>query len=174
MRNLFLQIFCILFGISVNATQLCRTDSIPASTPDSQFINNNDGTITDLKTGLMWKKCLEGFSGSSCESGSMEFFTWQQALQQPKVVNSGDGLAGYHDWRIPNIRELRSIVEEQCYHPAININRFPNTPDTYSAWSGTPYNFRDDRAWTVYFGFGDSYLELRSDSFAVRLVRGGN
>ena len=170
-RLLFILIY-LAISPSAIATQTCKKDYISASTPENQFADNNDGTVTDLKTGLMWKKCLEGFSGSSCENGSMETFTWQQALQQPEYINNGAGFAGYNDWRIPNIRELRSIVEEQCYHPAININLFPNTPDTYSVWSGTVHSTWS-KAWTVYFGFGDSYLELRSDSFAVRLVRGG-
>ncbi|MCI5228088.1 MAG: DUF1566 domain-containing protein, partial [Candidatus Electrothrix sp. AX2] len=122
--RIFLLLICLSLAITVHAEQTCRTDFIPASTPDSQLVDNGDGTVTDSKTGLMWKQCLEGLSGSDCATGSAESFTWQEALQQPGVINHAGGFAGYTDWRLPNINELISIVEEQCYNPAINLNRF--------------------------------------------------
>ena len=173
MQIFFLLIFCIFFVSTAYAVQTCKPDSIPASTPDSQFIDNNDNTITDLKTGLMWKKCFEGISGDACETGSADSFAWQQALQQPGTVNSGGGFAEYDDWRLPNIRELMSIVEEQCYDPAINLNRFPNASSSL-VWSGSPYAVDSgSRAWVVNFKYGDLYNTDRSVHYAVRLVRDG-
>ncbi|MCW5200383.1 DUF1566 domain-containing protein [Desulfobulbus sp. F4] len=135
--------------------------------------DNGDGTVTDSKTGLMWKKCLEEISGGNCENGSAAgSFTWQQALQQPGTVNASGGFASYTDWRLPNIRELRSLVEEQCYHPAINLNHFPNTPGS-DVWSGSPDAADPGYAWYVIFDYGSSYLNRRDDTNAVRLVRGG-
>lgn len=173
MRTFFLMLCCIVSATTVHAD--CKTDSIPASTPDSQLTDNGDGTVTDSKTGLMWKQCLEGLSGSDCATGSASTFTWQEALQQPGVVNA-TGFAGHTDWRLPNIRELRSIVEEQCYSPAINKTYFPNTPsdpDTPSSkiWSGSPVANLSDYAWYVLFHYGDSFHGLRDTSYAVRLVR---
>ena len=171
-RIFFLTLCCMSFAATVYAEQSCTSASIPASTPDSQFIDNNDGTITDSKTGLMWKKCLEGASGDSCEEGLVGYFTWQAALQQIETVNTGGGFAGHSDWRFPNIRELISIVEEQCYEPSINLNRFPNTPISY-AWSSSPDSNNEARAWLVYFGYGNSAPVERSNKCTVRLVRGG-
>ncbi len=157
----------------VHAAQTCKPDSIPASTPDSQFVDNGDGTITDSKTGLMWKKCLEGLSGNNCESGATGSFTWQKTLQQLNIVNNSGGFAGHIDWRLPNINELVSLVEEKCVSPAINLNRFPNTPNS-GVWSGSPYADNSDSAWSVYFYDGASSNANRSINYAVRLVRGGN
>ncbi|MGR0482879.1 MAG: Lcl C-terminal domain-containing protein [Candidatus Electronema sp. V4] len=173
MRISLLLVFCIFSAAAVHATQTCTPDSILASTSDSQLLDNGDGTVTDSKTGLMWKQCLEGVGGALCDAGLPSNFTWQEALKQPIIVNSGGGFAGYTDWRLPNIRELVSIVEEQCYNPAINMNRFPNTPNSY-VWSGSPYADSQDLAWHVLSSYGGSYYSNRISSFSVRLVRGGN
>ena len=171
MRTYFLIFFCVFSTATAHAAQTCKTDSIPASTPNSQLTDNSDGTVTDSKTGLMWKQCLEGVSGNLCETDSPGSFTWQLALQQPETVNTGGGFAGYTDWRLPNIRELRSLVEEQCSAPAINLDRFPNTPSSY-VWSGSPGADYSVYAWYVSFNYGDSNFRYRYGS-AVRLVRDG-
>ncbi|XOF32560.1 MAG: DUF1566 domain-containing protein [Candidatus Electrothrix sp. YB6] len=170
---LFLMLCCCMFSAAtVHAEQVCKTDSIPASTPDSQFTDNGDGTVMDSKTGLMWKKCLEGIEGDNCETGSADTVTWQEALQQPGLVNTGGGFAGHTDWRLPNIRELRSLIEEQCSYPAINLTYFPNTPNSY-VWSRSPAAAYSGSAWYVYFGYGYSNVYNRYSYAAVRLVRGG-
>ena len=161
MQTFFIILCCIFSAATVHATQTCRTDLIPASTSNSQLIDNGNGTITDLKTGLMWKQCLEGVSGSSCGRGVPDTFTWQKALQRPGVINNAGGFAGYTDWRLPNIKELISLIEEQCAFPAINLARFPNTPtsaDTPTSyiWSGSPGTAFSDSAWYVNFGNGSS------------------
>ncbi|WP_339136250.1 MAG: DUF1566 domain-containing protein [Candidatus Electrothrix sp. GW3-4] len=175
MRILVLMLCCIFSAVTAHAAlqQICRTDTIPASTPDSSLIDHGNGTVTDSKTGLMWKKCLEGAEGTDCEIGSPSNFTWQGALQQPGTVNASGGFAGYQDWRLPNIRELYSLVEEQCYSPAINLNRFPNTPQELTVWSGSPCVTDLDSAWSVFLGYGYSKANNRNLSSAVRLVRGG-
>jgi hypothetical protein len=173
MKRYFLLFCCMFSAAGVHAAQTCKPDSIPASTPDSQLVDNGNGTITDSKTSLMWKKCLEGLSGSNCESGSAGSFTWQEALQQPIAVNTSGGFAGHSDWRLSNINELVSIVEEQCYDPAINLSRFPNTPSSY-VWSGSPYASSSDSAWNVHFYSGSYSSGSRGSVSAVRLVRGGN
>ncbi len=158
----------IVSGVSA---QTCNTSSVTATTPDSRLTDNGNGTITDTKTGLMWKKCMEGVTGNSCDTGSATAFTWQTALQQPGVVNGG-GFATYHDWRLPNIKELTSIVEEQCYEPGINLNRFPNTPSSV-VWSGSPVDGLWTSAWVVDFGEGAALQFSRGLGHRVRLVRGG-
>jgi hypothetical protein len=164
-----LTILCCLF--SAATVHAACNSNIPASTPNSQLTDNGDGTVTDNKTGLMWKQCLEGISGSNCTTGTMTIFTWQQALQRPGTVNTS-GFAGYTDWRMPDIRELRSMIEKQCYNPAFNTTRFPNTPGLL-VWSGSPVAGSSDGAWFVNFILGVSHAGKRSDFGAVRLVRGG-
>ncbi|MCI5142691.1 MAG: DUF1566 domain-containing protein [Candidatus Electrothrix sp. ATG1] len=90
------RLFCRLTG-RLPTIQL----SISPTTPSSQLIDNNDGTVIDLETGLMWKKCLEGFSGDLCLSGILAYYNWHQALKVPAEVDNGAGFANYHDWRYP-------------------------------------------------------------------------
>ena len=85
------------------------------------FTNNNDGTVTDNNTGLMWAKCSEGESGSSCTNGSIITMHWNEALIAAKMSRR----AGYKDWRLPNKKELESIVAYNRI-PAINTTYFPS------------------------------------------------
>ena len=169
--NYFLLLILSLSGLSgaVNAAQICRSQSeIPATTPDSRFNDHSDGSLTDTQTGLMWAKCAEGMSGSGCTTGSASTHTWQAALD----LAEASALAGYNDWRLPNINELRSIVEGQCYAPAINLSIFPNTPAS-TFWSASPSAYVSSYAWYVYFNYGFSDYYSRDGDEHVRLVRGG-
>jgi hypothetical protein len=173
MRSLFALIFFVFFAATAHAEQICKPDSISATTPDSQLLDNGNNTISDLKTGLMWKKCLEGVSGRFCDTNDPDSFTWQQAIEHVRIVNKLGGSAGHDDWRMPTVRELISIVEEQCYAPAVNQNRFPNTPSS-SVWSRSPYAGSENYAWLVNFGNGGSRNLNRGYDRYVRLVRGGH
>ena len=168
-RLIFL-LFSLMAG-TVQA-QTCHPESIPASTPDSQLQDNGDGTITDTKTGLMWKQCVEGQSGSDCASGSAKTFTWQQALQRAQTVNSSGGFAGASDWRLPNIKELSSLVEQQCWEPTINLTRFPHASSD-GLWSSSAVAGSTDGAWFVDFGYGYTFWDSKGYSYRLRLVRSG-
>ncbi len=139
----------------------------PQTTPDERFTVYNDGTVTDKQTGLMWQQCMLGLSGTMCDQGSASIFDWKGALEQ-----AGQPFAGHSDWRLPNVKELLSIVEKQCSAPAINLTIFPNTTSS-GVWSSSPYAFYSSSAWYVYFGYGDSSLNLRNGNGQVRLVRSG-
>lgn len=165
-------VLLLTLGAGQTWAQICHPESIPASTPDSQLQDNGDGTITDLKTGLMWKQCLEGQSGSDCASGSVEAFTWPQALQRAQTVNSGGGFAGFTDWRVPNIKELSSLVERKCVEPAINLTRFPNASN-YWLWSSSAVAGETDFTWGVDFYNGEPYWRSKDLDYQLRLVRSG-
>ena len=87
------------------------------------YTDNGNGTVTDNLTGLMWKKCSEGQNNDSTCSGTALIYTWEDALTQCENLS----FAGYTDWRLPNKRELFSIVHFGTYAPAINTTYFPNT-----------------------------------------------
>lgn len=79
------------------------------------YTDNNDATITDNVTGLTWQKEMA------------EKLTYQQALKKVKTVNTG----GYHDWRIPTIKELYSLIKfngkvkgEKAISPFIDTHYF--------------------------------------------------
>lgn len=186
----------MLVAPPVFAAVTCTTENtaLPEMTPTADFTDNGDGTVTHARTGLVWMRCSLGqtWDGAAC-TGTAATYTWQQALQVAADVNSGasnadgDGQAGYAgqtDWRLPNRRELESIVERRCYRPAINEALFPNTPyepdvdvrisKAGFVWSSSPYVSHAGSAWVVDFGTGGGvYAELKTNALRVRLVRAG-
>ncbi|CAK0773005.1 hypothetical protein CCP4SC76_5670002 [Gammaproteobacteria bacterium] len=94
--------------------------------------------------------------------------TWADALTAAK----NSRLGGYSDWRLPNAKELQSIVDYSVYTPSINSAIFPNTPSS-NFWSSAPFADLSGSAW--YVDFYDGYVDYyyRSSALAVRLARGG-
>ena len=133
------------------------------------YTDNGDGTITDNSTSLMWQKCSVGLSGASCGTGSVTSETWNQAT----TTCVGLSLAGHADWRLPNIRELSSLVIYDTTAPlAINTTYFPNTQSS-SYWSSTPSTQDSGSAWSVNFSSGFSSYSSIGYTGDVRCVRGG-
>jgi hypothetical protein len=155
----------LTFVISAHA--VCRTDIKP-DTSDSRFVVNANGTVTDNKTQLMWKHCPEGLSGAACAVGTAQTLTWKVALDNSAATS----FAGFSDWRLPNIKELTSIVERRCYNPSINETVFPNSSSSVF-WSSSVVAFNPDTAWMVNFNYGHDINSYKSDNFYVRLVRSG-
>ena len=125
-----------------------------------KFIDNGDGTVTDLSTGLMWAKDMHS---AGCNHGKM--LTWQGAMQYAKSLS----FAGYSDWRLPSIKELVSIADYSKLSPAIH-GIFKGTPCGYF-WSGS--NFKSDTrgAWVVGFDTGRVNGDDKSEFFYIRCVR---
>ncbi|PIE36158.1 MAG: hypothetical protein CSA53_08155 [Gammaproteobacteria bacterium] len=150
-----------------SAWAVCNAN-IQATTPDDRFIvDAANGLVTDKVTGLIWQRCSLGQTGSNC-SGAATPYTWEAALQ----AATDSTFAGYTDWRLPNIKELSSIVEQRCHGPAINTAVFLNTAGGGS-WSSSPHASDGSRAWTVFFGNGGDHEGIRSYGSYVRLVRDG-
>ncbi len=171
MRSIRLAImFVSLWSVTSTTWATCTT--IPSSTSDSQLVDDGDGTVTDTATSLIWRQCSEGQANDTSCTGNALTYTWQQALQIPQTLNTSGGFAGHTDWRLPNLKELRSIVEEACYSPSINSTRFPNTPSS-GFWSASAFAAFSSYAWSVDFGHGNSHDGYRSNFRPVRLVRGG-
>jgi hypothetical protein len=168
--------YLILASFSSEA-QNCLSDSMAETTPSTQYVIHGDGTITDTSTALMWKQCLEGLSGIECQSGIINETNWANALAVPKTINNSGGFGGYADWRLPNVAELVSIVEEQCSSPAINESVFPNTANKFT-WTGSPDYYNDTATWSVDFNIGATGSITRQTSgninYPLRLVRGTN
>ncbi|MGR0481011.1 MAG: Lcl C-terminal domain-containing protein [Candidatus Electronema sp. V4] len=165
--------FAISLVFATNSASAACNTALPSTT--SHFLDKGDGTVVDGQAKLMWKKCLEGLSGTTCSTGTVLTFDWAGALSL-----SGTSFATYSDWRLPNIKELQSIVEEQCDNPAINATVFPNVPAASQAWSSSPYSESVVsgsttywKAWAVYFTNGAVSLPLSrsTNTLHVRLVR---
>jgi hypothetical protein len=160
---------CGLAGPALAET--CTDTTIPARNPDAVYTDNGDGTVLDTRTQLVWKRCAEGmtWSGSTC-TGSSQTVKWTDAL----ALATAATYAGKSDWRLPNVKELLTLVEECRTQPAINTVIFPNAPSAI-AWSSTPTYIVQNTAWYVDFSTGYSfYGQGRATLQNVILVRGGN
>ena len=73
-------------------------------------------------------------------------------------------------WRLPNIKELKSLVETACYDPAINSNMFKEVSSN-SYWTSSTLAEDARNAWTVKFDDGIARYINKTDNAATRLVR---
>jgi hypothetical protein len=110
------------------------------------FVDNGNGTVSDLATGLMW---MQHDSGKALD--------WKSALAYAENLE----FAGYDDWKLPNIKELQSIVDYSEDYPAINKYFFETTDKNAYFWSSTsaydskesPEKMKNYWAWYVAFGY---------------------
>lgn len=158
------------FGLAANCT---NPNIVSSSDEDIKFTVNADGTVTDNSTKLQWMRCSVGQSwdgaNSNC-SGEATQYSWVDALKWVSMANQSQGFAGHNDWRIPNINELRSIVEDCNSEPAINATLFPATP-RFKFWSSSTYSALMSNAWLVDFDQGRDNFELKTNRNVIRLVR---
>ncbi|WP_172452707.1 DUF1566 domain-containing protein [Chromatium okenii] len=134
----------------------------------NSFVDNEDGTVTQSNTGLMWAKCSEGQTGIGCV-GDATAMDWSSALTAANNSRLGD----HNDWRLPNAKELQALADYSRYSPAIDTSYFPNTPNLWF-WSGSPdadYSV-NVFPWYVDFYYGYASNDDRSNGNHVRLVRG--
>lgn len=140
------------------------------TTPADRYVTQSNATVVDTETGLMWKRCAQGFvwEGTTCteDPATAASYSWSDAL----ASGASHQFAGHGDWRLPNKIELASIVEYSCFEPAINSAIFPSTP-VNSFWTNTPNYFNISFAWAVNFAQGEHTTTRRSNMFGVRLVR---
>jgi hypothetical protein len=168
------------------------TAAVTTTLLGGRYQDNNDGTVTDVKTNLQWMRFSLGqkWENETCV-GEAEGFTWKEAQQAAELINKHGGYAGYQDWRLPTIDELKSLVYcssgqpktwndtgEECEgdyaRPTIDSGAFPNIPSSWSwFWSASPLAGHSGRAWGVHFGSGDADYGSRDYYGHVRLVRGG-
>ena len=163
------------------------------------YTDNGDGTITDNNTGLIWEK--KDDSGGL--HGMKNTYTWAitpepytnimngtMVTEFLAALNTPPCFAGHCDWRIPNVRELQSIVNYNGSLPAIKDAFFhysgcPGCTDvtqascsctlpTASYWSSTTAEYSDRTlAWYVDFGRGRGDADDKRGALPVRAVRGG-
>jgi len=129
-----------------------------SSTSDNLVVNN-DGTVTDKNNGLMWQQVT---------GNNDQLMIWKDALSYCENLT----FASYTDWRLPNIKELASLVDLSRYQPAIHTKYFSNTRLNYY-WSSTSFA---DNTWNVSFEGGYSGYDkdsAKSNKYYVRCVRGG-
>jgi hypothetical protein len=164
---------CLIILVCFSVQPVFATCDTDLTTSTDHLTVYSSDEVYDSKTGLIWKKCLQGFSGPNCDiPGAETTFTWSDALDEADAP-----------WRLPNVKELQSIVELACSAPAItsDTNIFPGTHTT-AVWSnspvlsgplydagvlsGTPFSLA-----VTFNGNGDVVPSFRSTPYHVRLVR---
>lgn len=160
-----------LLAISSSWAASCRTETLAESTPTSRFTNTAE-VVTDQETTLSWMRCAVGqaWDGKSC-NGEPRTLDWQQAMALVEKINA-EGVGGHHDWRMPVVPELASIVERQCFNPRMNSSVFPGAPSVIF-WSSMEKMGKSGYAYTLNFGAGEAVATAKDQQGAVRLVRGG-
>jgi hypothetical protein len=172
----YISLIPLILGASISTAQICILDNIRATTPTERFIDNKNGTVTDAKTGLQWSRCAIGQSynvkDSECNGSPIDFGSWSAALQYIDNQNrTEEGFFGFTDFRIPNIKELASIVERQCYEPSINVNVFPSTPsNTFISSTPADANYTDNFRYINYEN-GAEFTPTISFIANIRVVR---
>lgn len=147
-------IICCLLGASM-AQAACP------SVATAQRFTVNGAEVTDKETGLIWARCSVGqaWNGSTC-AGSATGHWHETALTLAKQTKG---------WRLPNVKELGSLIDEGCQFPAIDSAAFPNTPSAYY-WSSS-HSTGNNGALYVVFSDGAINYEARNLNYGVRLVR---
>jgi hypothetical protein len=127
---------------------------------------DSDGTnnvVNDAWTGLQWRRCEQGraWNGSAC-TGTAMTFTHLEALEHASDQTG---------WRLPNIKELSSLVDLSISSGArLQTTAFPGADAGYF-WTTSPdVNYSKD-VWLAHFEDGSVSANLRSNVLKVRLVR---
>jgi hypothetical protein len=150
----------------------CLLGLVPCAATAQPFVVSADGLeVTDSATGLIWRRCAEGLvwdTATTTCTGTASTFSHELALTRARTEAIATGIA----WRLPNVKELSSIVDISLSNPAIDATAFPATPaDAF--WSASPYVGIPSCAWIVYFINGSVGYNSRTSSSEVRLVRAG-
>jgi len=130
--------------------------------PDPRFTDHGNGTVTDNLTGLMWTK------NANLPGGS----TWNDAIDYCNAMNAGAGTYGYNDWRLPNVRELQSLIDYSRWSPALPSGHPFTGVQPYSYWSSSSADLSYE-AWFVYLPLGRVDHDNNADEYYVWPVRAG-
>ena len=137
------QILLIMIGLSISLL--------------ADFSRNNDTQIvTDNETGLQWQ-----------DNESVNK-TWQGAIDYCENLTLGS----YEDWRLPNINELTSLVDDSKSKPSIDTVVIHTGSKGYY-WSSTTRADYSGIAWSVNFGYGFRASKYKDANLYVRCVRTG-
>ena len=139
--------------------------------PVSRFTDQGQ-TITDTLTGLMWTKDANAPGPDACVTGVPK--NWQEAIIHVKCLNDSSFL-GFNDWRLPNIRELKSLVNYGQAAPSAWLELsfgFVNVQEG-NYWSSSSFALSLEKAWSVGFWVGGVEVKNKSDNLYIWPVRAG-
>ena len=133
--------------------------------PEPRFTDHKNGMVTDKLTGLIWTK-------DSLQIPNGMF--WPDAVAACYDLS----FAGYDDWRLPNLRELHSLIDYGNHTPALPADHPFTNVQGYFYWSSTSPAYRSPtdstEAWAVRLADGWVFYTVHEYTFYVWCVRGGN
>ena len=139
--------------------------------PTPRFTDNGDGTVTDNLTGLMWLK----------DGGCLKK-RWNDALNilldfnvNPERYSCSEYAAQYSDWRLPNVKELESMVNFEISDSSgwLNSVGFTNVKSS-SYWSSTTSQRSGAQAWMINMKKSSNLSKNKKSTSYAWPVRGGN
>lgn len=146
-------------------------------------IGTDPSIVEDLATGLFWQRCAVGLvfndlddaddftascdqppenTDSDTSTSAQVTWNWYEAVERASQEGGG--------WRLPNNKELLSLVEFACHSPAINTGVFPGVLQS-GYWTSTPNASTDSSAWSLSFGDGADDATDKNSALPIRLVR---
>lgn len=135
----------------------CVRETQNSTTITTRFLDNGDGTVLDRLTDLTWKKAINPTA-----------LTWEDAI----LYCEGLTLGGNSDWRLPNIKEIRSLSDENKVQPSVNNTSFTGVTIT-KYWSSTSLPNQTTKAWYLDNNFGITTFDVKTATHSVWAVRGG-
>ncbi|ELA09656.1 hypothetical protein MOMA_04600 [Moraxella macacae 0408225] len=172
MKKLLLLSIAGLMSFSSFADEQVCHPTVQATTPDSRFEILGDGSeVKDTKTNLIWQRCSIGQTwdktAKTCQGSPKTFASWKEALTETHKLGNG--------YRLPNVKELQSIVEYKC-RPFINKKIFVGYDGDVTDWyfSSTP-DVRDNNVFSVNFDKSTTRsvgkLDITNTARAVRSAK---
>jgi hypothetical protein len=153
---------------------------------DRNYVDNGDGTITDVRTGLMWEKLSDDGSIHDIDND----YTWGDAYSYKLAGLNAIAFAGYTDWRLPNVNELQTLlnygVNQPTVSPAFQAGCVPGCSVLTCScawrvgythgifWTSSTYQSAPFYLWTVGVSDGSIGYEGRNEVRHARAVRGGS
>ncbi|MCP4709853.1 MAG: DUF1566 domain-containing protein, partial [Planctomycetes bacterium] len=125
----------------------------------TRFVDNSDSTITDKRTGLMWEQT---------ESSQVN---WESAISDCE----GLSLGSQTDWRLPTIKELKSIADDTDGTAPMIDTTFFSSASSAGYWSSTTNSAFSTEAFD--YNYSDNSIETTtktSETLYVRCVRSGS
>lgn len=135
----------------------CVRENQNSITITTRFLDNGDGTVLDRLTDLTWEKSIKATA-----------VTWEDAILYCEGLNLG----GNSDWRLPNIKEIRSLSDENKVQPSVNNTSFNGVTIT-KYWSSTSLPNQTTKAWYLDNNFGITTYDVKTATHSVWAVRGG-
>ncbi|MDX1812774.1 MAG: DUF1566 domain-containing protein [Gammaproteobacteria bacterium] len=157
-----------------NAFSACN-DALTATTPTSRFEVDqaNVNIVMDKESGLRWARCPYSYqwddSVNACvhDGSTISTYTWYEVL---KYVKDNPVYLNEQGWRLPNIKELASLIELKCSNPSINTSIFKGSyPGDY--WSNSHVVGSGSYVRIVNFYAGEVVTKLETSEAYLRLVK---